>query len=76
MPTLPPYIIEPIWERLAALLHQRETSHPLGCYRPRAPERIVFEKLVQVLVFSCAYEKIAEEGCSATTLRRPYSPTS
>jgi hypothetical protein len=31
---------------------------------------VVFEKLVQVLVFGCAYEKIAEEGCSATTLRR------
>jgi len=31
---------------------------------------VVFEKLVEVLVFGCAYEKIAEEGCSATTLRR------
>jgi transposase len=31
---------------------------------------VVFEKLVQVLVFGCAYERIAEEGCSATTLRR------
>jgi hypothetical protein len=31
---------------------------------------VVFEKLVQILVFGCAYEKIAEEGCSATTLRR------
>jgi hypothetical protein len=31
---------------------------------------VVFEKLVEVLVFGCAYERIAEEGCSATTLRR------
>jgi len=32
---------------------------------------MVFEKLVQVfLVFGCAYERIAEESCSATTLRR------
>jgi len=31
---------------------------------------VVFEKLVQVLVFGCAYWRIAEEGCSATTLRR------
>jgi Transposase DDE domain len=31
---------------------------------------VVFEKLVQVLIFGCAYEKIADEGCSATTLRR------
>jgi transposase len=31
---------------------------------------VVFEKLVQILVFGCAYERIADEGCSATTLRR------
>jgi transposase len=31
---------------------------------------MVFEKLVQVLVFGCAYERIADESCSATTLRR------
>jgi hypothetical protein len=31
---------------------------------------VVFEKLVQVLVFGCAYERIADESCSATTLRR------
>jgi hypothetical protein len=31
---------------------------------------VVFEKLVQVLVFGCAYWRIADEECSATTLRR------
>jgi hypothetical protein len=31
---------------------------------------VVFEKLVEVLVFGCAYWRIADEGCSATTLRR------
>jgi hypothetical protein len=30
----------------------------------------VFEKLVQILVFGCAYERIADEYCSATTMRR------
>ena len=70
MPALPPYIIEPIWEQLVALLPRREADHPLGCHRPRIPDRVLFEKLVQVLVFGCAYERIADEGCSATTLRR------
>jgi transposase len=70
VPALPPYLIEPIWQQFSALLPERETSHPLGCHRPHIPDRVVFEKLVQVLVFGCAYEKIAEEGCSATTLRR------
>ncbi len=30
----------------------------------------MFDKLVQVLVFGCAYAKIADTTCSATTLRR------
>lgn len=70
MPALPPYLIEPIWQQFAALLPERETNHPLGCHRPRIPDRVVFEKLVQILVFGCAYERIADEQCSATTLRR------
>jgi hypothetical protein len=45
-------------------------DHPLGCHRPRIPDRVVFEKLVQVLVFGCAYWRISDESCSATTLRR------
>jgi transposase len=69
VPALPPYIIEPIWQQFAALLPEREVNHPLGCHRSRIPDRVVFEKLVQVLVFGCAYRRIADEECSATTLR-------
>ena len=69
MPALPPYIIEPIWQQFSALLPEREVNHPLGCHRPRIPDRVVFEKLVEVLVFGCAYHRIADELCSATTLR-------
>ena len=70
MPALEPYIIEPIWEQFCALLPERNVDHPLGCHRTRIPDKVVFEKLVQVLVFGCAYWRIADEGCSATTLRR------
>jgi IS5 family transposase len=52
------------------LLPERRTDHPLGCHRGRIPERVVFEKLVQVLVFGCAYERIADASCSESTLRR------
>jgi hypothetical protein len=31
---------------------------------------VVFEKLVQILVFGCAYERIADDSCSESTLRR------
>jgi transposase len=70
VPAIQPYIIEPIWQQFVALLPSRQTNHPLGCHRRRIPDRVVFEKLVQVLVFGCAYWRIADESCSDTTLRR------
>ena len=70
MPALQTYIIEPIWEQFCALLPERDVDHPLGCHRSRVPDRVIFEKLVQVLVFGCAYWRISDAGCSATTLRR------
>ena len=70
MPAVPLSIIGPIFEQFAELLPDRTETHPLGCHNPRIPDKVVFEKLVQVLVFGCAYEKIADESCSATTLRR------
>jgi transposase len=70
VPAIQRYIIEPIWEQFVALLPERKVEHPLGCHRPRIPDRTVFEKLVEVLVFGCAYWRIADGSCSATTLRR------
>ena len=75
MPALEPYLIEPIFEQFCTeqfctLLPERKTNHPLGCHKPRIPDRVVFEKLVQILVFGCAYERIADDSCSESTLRR------
>lgn len=70
MPAVPSFIIDPIWEQVCALLPQRRVAHPLGCHRPRVDDRLVFDKLVQVLVFGCGYQRIADRMCSATTLRR------
>jgi transposase len=70
MPAIPSCIIEPIWQQFADLLPDRKVDHPLGCHHPRIPDRVVFDKLVQVLVFGCAYKRIADRTCSATTLRR------
>jgi hypothetical protein len=61
---------EPIWEQFCALLPERKTNHPLGCHRSRIPEKVVFGKLVQILEFGCAYERIADKSCSESTLRR------
>ena len=70
MPALPSSVLEPLWVQIAALLPTAQIHHPLGCHRPRIPDRIVFDKLVQVLVFGCGYRRIADHTCSATTLRR------
>jgi hypothetical protein len=70
VPALPSSVIEPIWDQFAALLPARADAHPLGCHRPRVADRVVFDKLVQVLVFGCAYHRIADASVSATTLRR------
>lgn len=70
VPAVPSSIIEPIWDQFAALLPVHAAPHPLGCHRPRISDRVVFDKLVQVLVFGCAYHRIADDTCSATTLRR------
>jgi transposase len=70
VPAIQSYFIEPIWEQFSALLPEREVDHPLGCHRPRIPDQVVFEKLLQVLVFGCAYWRISDELCSDTTLRR------
>src|ERR671933_115237 len=60
----------PFGQRFRPLLPGEKFTHPLGCHRSRVPERVVFEKLVQVLVFGCAYHRIADESCSESTLRR------
>ena len=72
MPAIPSWLLEPLWDQFAALLPPRPVyapSHPLGCHRQRIPDRIVFEKLLQVLRFGCSYEAIADSSCSATTIR-------
>ena len=45
-------------------------SHPLGCHRPRVPDRTVFEHVVAALVHGSGYERIATPGCSDRTIRR------
>jgi transposase len=70
VPALPSSVLEPLWVQVAALLPARRDRHPLGCHRPRIPDRMVFDKLIQILVFGCGYRRIADHTCSATTLRR------
>ena len=70
MPAVPSCILDPLREQFLALLPARRDDHPLGCHRPRIDDAVVFDKLVEALVFGAGYERIADAACSATTLRR------
>lgn len=72
MPVLPSWLTEPLWDQFAVLLPARPVyhpDHPLGCHRRRISDRIVFDKMLQLLRFGCSYEAIADTTCSATTIR-------
>ncbi len=72
MPAVPSWLLEPLWDQFAALLPARpryDPAHPLGCHRRRIGDRVVFEKLLQVLRFGCSYASIADCACGATTIR-------
>jgi hypothetical protein len=70
VPALPSSVREALWVQIAAPLATRQDTHPPGCHRPRIPDRVVFDKRIQVLVFGCGYRRLADHSCSATTLRR------
>ena len=70
MPALPSFLIDPLWDQFAVLLPEREVVHPCGGHRPRVPDRVVFDKLIQVLVLAASYARIGDATCSATTIRR------
>ena len=72
VPAIPSWLLEPLWDQFSALLPDRpvyDPSHPLGCHRPRVSDRLIFEKLIQVLRFGCSYAGIADSSCGATTIR-------
>jgi transposase len=69
---LPPWLTDPLQDRFAAFLPECPTvdpSHPLECHRRRISDRIVFDKLLQLLRFGCSYRAISDTTCSATTIR-------
>jgi len=72
VPALPSWLTTPLWDQFAALIPPRPVvaaTHRLGCHRRRISDRIVFDKLIQVLRFGCGYEAIADSTYSATTIR-------
>jgi transposase len=69
---LQPEVVDAIWTAVAPLLPPPDQSHPLGCHRPRVPDRLCFRGLLIRLVTGASWvdiEAILDHQVSDTTLR-------
>jgi transposase len=65
-------VVDAIWTAVASLLPPPDRSHPLGCHRPRVPDRLCFRGTLIRLVTGASWvdiEAILEHRVSDTTLR-------
>jgi len=72
MRALDPEVVEVIWKTVEPLLPPPDDSHPLGCHRPRIPDRLCFWGILLRLVTGSSWvdiEAILEHQVSDTTLR-------
>jgi transposase len=72
MRALDPEVLDAVWAAIEPLVPTDVDHHPLGCHRPRSPERDCFEVMLVRLVTGCSWED-AERLCgnkvSDTTVR-------
>lgn len=69
---LEPEAVDVIWRAVEPLLPPPDRSHPLGCHRPRVPDRLCFWGILIRLVTGSSWvdiEAILEHRVSDTTLR-------
>jgi transposase len=72
MRALEPEVVEVLWAAFEPLLPPPDRSHPLGCHRPRAADRLCFWGILIRLVTGSSWvdiEAILEHRVSDTTLR-------
>ena len=71
MLALSPRVVDAVWSAVEPLIPQQPaTNHPLGCHRPRIPDRDCFEAILFRLVTGCSWDVAGRLGKgSETTLR-------
>jgi transposase len=62
-------ISDALWERIQPLVPVREKkAHPLGCHRPRVPDRVVLSGIFFVLRTGCQWKALDATGiCRGST---------
>ncbi len=68
------YIIpDALWEKIEPLLPAKKDTHPLGCHRPRTPDRAAMNGIFFVLRTGCQWNALNETGiCSSSTAHRRF----
>ena len=72
MRALEPEVFDAIWEQVEPLLPAPRDDHPLGCHRPRVPDRVCLYAMLVRLVTGCSWvvaERLTGGVVSDTTLR-------
>jgi len=73
MRALDPEVVDAVWAAAEPLLPPPPPdAHPLGCHRPRASDRAVFEVILVRLVTGCSWvdaERLCNNQVSDTTVR-------
>jgi transposase len=72
MRALEPEVVDVIWAAIEPLLPVPASTHPLGCHRPRVPDRVCFRGILIRLVTGSSWvdiEAILDRQVSDTTLR-------
>ncbi len=72
MRALEPEVVDAIWATIEPLLPTPDDQHPLGCHRPRVPDRVCFRGILIRLVIGASWvdiEAILDFAVSDTTLR-------
>lgn len=72
MRALDPEVFDAVWAAVEPLLPPPDRSHPLGCHRPRVPDRLCMRGLFIRLVTGSSWvdiEAILDHRVSDTTLR-------
>lgn len=67
-----PEVGDAVWQALEPLVPVPVDDHPLGCHRPRIPDRVCFQGILIRLVTGCAWvdvEALLDGQVSDTTLR-------
>jgi transposase len=72
MRALDPEVFDTVWAAIEPLIPKPVDAHPLGCHRPRTPDRDCFEVILVRLATGCSWidaERLCGNKVSDTTVR-------